>query len=128
MQSPKEAREQLRSGSFAGLRENVRSVGEYVSDLKGVDAGKEPVKNFFQALEGLDFALLAASRNQGTNNADLQGKLDACIKALDDLLARVPQNIMDKALKVVQSIEDERQEEAEKQVNMNELRQLDNLL
>lgn len=105
MQSPKEAREQLRSGAFSGLRENVRSVGEYVSQQKGSDEGKVLVRDFFQELEGLDFVLLSSSREGELRADEARVKLDATIKRLDLLLEEIPKDILDKAREVTDVVE-----------------------
>jgi hypothetical protein len=54
---PGAARKLLRSGVFAGLRDNVRSLGEYASERSGTDAGRQLVKGFFSELEAFDAAL-----------------------------------------------------------------------
>ena len=57
VQDPADARQLLRSGVFKGLRDNVRSLGEYASERAGDDSGRALVKGFFAELEGLDAAL-----------------------------------------------------------------------
>ena len=126
MQSPKEAREQLRSGAFSGLRENVRSVGEYVSQQKGSDEGKVLVRNFFQDLEGLDFVLLSSSREDELRADEARVKLDATIKRLDLLLEEIPKDILDKAREVTDVVEG-LESKSEDGVDMNELSTLQKL-
>lgn len=57
MQDPAAARQLLRTGVFKGLRDNVRSLGEYASERSGNEEGRALVKGFFAELEGLDSAL-----------------------------------------------------------------------
>lgn len=100
LQSPSEARELLRSGAFSGLRENVRSVGEYVSrETNDASLGKTLVANFFSELEAVDFALLSATRYKGEGSGlDLEatrGHLNGSIQALDALVGHVPDDIVE---------------------------------
>ena len=108
LQSPAEARELLRSGAFSGLRENIRSVGEYVSREKGDEAlGKKLVASFFSELEAVDFALLSATRSQGSG-LDVEGtrtRLDGSIKALDALVGQVPEDIVEKAKGIAAAVD-----------------------
>eukprot|EP00890_Picochlorum_soloecismus_P001367 jgi/Picsp_1/2230/NSC_05694-R1_hypothetical protein CHLNCDRAFT_58696 [Chlorella variabilis] len=126
LQSPTEAREQLRSGAFSGLRENVRSVGEYVSEQKGSDEGKVLVRNFFQELEGLDFVLLSSSREGELRADEARTKLDSTIKRLDLLLEEIPKDILDKARNVIDVVEG-LETKSEEDVDMNELNTLQKL-
>lgn len=108
LQSPAEARELLRSGAFSGLRENIRSVGEYVSREKGDEAlGKKLVASFFSELEAVDFALLSATRSQGSG-LDVEAtrtRLDGSIKALDALVGQVPEDIVEKAKGIAAAVD-----------------------
>ena len=52
----------LRSGAFAGLRDNIRALGEYaVQNGAAKDAGTL-VQGFFRKLEAFDLALYRASQ------------------------------------------------------------------
>lgn len=126
MQSPTEARGQLRSGAFSGLRENVRSVGEYVSQQKGSDEGKALVRNFLQELEGLDYVLLSSSREGELRADEARIKLDATIKKLDLLLEEIPKDILDKAREVTDVVEGLETKPGE-DVDINELDTLNKL-
>lgn len=126
MQSPTEARGQLRSGAFSGLRENVRSVGEYVSQQKGSDEGKALVRNFLQELEGLDYVLLSSSREGELRADEARIKLDATIKKLDLLLEEIPKDILDKAREVTDVVEGLETKSGE-DVDINELDTLNKL-
>lgn len=53
-----ETRSLLRKGAFVGLRDNIRSVGEYSSAICGKDTAQVRVKRVFASLEALDGALL----------------------------------------------------------------------
>jgi hypothetical protein len=110
LQSPSEARELLRSGAFSGLRENIRSVGEYVSRDKEDEAlGKKLVAKFFSELEAADFALLSATRSTGENSGlDVEAtraRLDGSIKALDELIGQVPEDIVEKAKGIASAVD-----------------------
>ena len=126
MQSPTEARGQLRSGAFSGLRENVRSVGEYVSQQKGSDEGKALVRNFLQELEGLDYVLLSSSREGELRADEARIKLDDTIKKLDLLLEEIPKDILDKAREVTDVVEGLETKSGE-DVDINELDTLNKL-
>jgi len=126
VQSPTEARGQLRSGAFSGLRENVRSVGEYVSQQKGSDEGKALVRNFLQELEGLDYVLLSSSREGELRADEARIKLDATIKKLDLLLEEIPKDILDKAREVTDVVEGLETKSGE-DVDINELDTLNKL-
>lgn len=104
LQDPADARQLLRSGVFSGLRDNVRSVGEYASDRSGDDTGRNLVRGFFTELEGFDSALRQAQR-EGQDIEEARKKLDSSVAALDKLLATVPPEAMSKAQQVVAAIE-----------------------
>jgi hypothetical protein len=117
VQEPADARQQLRSGSFSGLRENVRSVGEYVSrEKKDEQLGKKLVGEFFAQLEAADFALLSASRSEDDKRRaeiqDARGRLDGTIKALDALIAELPKDVVDTARGIADAVDSLDQEAA----------------
>lgn len=110
LQSPTEARELFRSGAFTGLRENIRSVGEYVSREKGDEAlGKKLVAKFFSELEAVDFALLSATRSTGEGSGlDIdatRARLNGTIAALDALIGQVPENVVEKAKGIAAAVD-----------------------
>ncbi|KAL4517026.1 hypothetical protein Ndes2437B_g06647 [Nannochloris sp. 'desiccata'] len=87
--SPKDARQLLRSGSFSGLRASVRAIGDY------------------QAERGADYELLSAERATEDTKPDkavARQKLDATIAALDKLLESVPQDALNRANDMVNSL------------------------
>lgn len=104
LQDPEAARKLLRSGAFAGMRDNVRSLGEYASQRAGNSSGTELVKGFFTELEGLDNALREAIRGDSGLPADAPKRIDLVIAALDRLLDSVPPKDLAQALRVVESI------------------------
>lgn len=53
-----ETRSLLRKGAFVGLRNNIRSVGEYSSEICGKEVAQTRVRRVFASLEALDGALL----------------------------------------------------------------------
>lgn len=108
--SPSEARKLLRSGAFSGLRENIRSVGEYVSREQENEAlGKKLVANFFSELQAVDFALLSATRSQGEGSGlDIdatRSHLHATVKALDALIEQVPVDIVEKSKSIAAAVD-----------------------
>jgi len=68
-QDPSAARQQLRSGPFRGLRDNIRALGQYAA-LPAADGGaglsegdaSQLVQAFFRALEDFDLLLYNAVR------------------------------------------------------------------
>ncbi|EFN53088.1 hypothetical protein CHLNCDRAFT_58696 [Chlorella variabilis] len=105
LQDPAAARQLLRSGVFAGLRDNVRSVGEYASQRSNDESGRELVRGFFDELEGFDSALRQAQQREGEGLEEARKRLDGTVVALDKLLATVPETEMQKAQRVVEAIE-----------------------
>lgn len=53
-----ETRSLLRKGAFVGLRDNIRAVGEYSTEICGKETAQVRVKRVFASLEALDGALL----------------------------------------------------------------------
>ncbi|KAG7668913.1 hypothetical protein KSW81_003925 [Nannochloris sp. 'desiccata'] len=106
--SPKDARQLLRSGSFSGLRASVRAIGDYQAERgAGKEAGTAVVTAFFSALEKLDYELLSAERATEDTKPDkavARQKLDATIAALDKLLESVPQDALNRANDMVNSL------------------------
>jgi hypothetical protein len=68
VQDPAEARQLLRSGVFAGLRDNVRAVGEYASERARDESGRDLVRGFFTELEGFDAALRQVRRPEAVHS------------------------------------------------------------
>lgn len=131
--SPADARSQLRSGSFSGLRENIRSVGEYVSREKGDDGiGKRLVAAFFGELEAADFALLSASRTEEGKRAELvveaRARLEGTIKALDALVAELPQDVVEKSKSIADAVDSLDAEAAMDEVDQGEAERLGRIL
>ena len=109
VESPGDARQQLRSGSFSGLRENIRSVGEYVSREKGDEKlGKRLVGEFFGELEKADYALLSASRSEDEKKREqveeARARLEGTIKALDALIGELPADVVDKSRSIADAV------------------------
>ena len=105
LQSPADARQQLRSGAFSGLRDTVRSVGEYISREKNDEAlGKRLVAGFFKELEAIDFALLNATRSETLDVQGIRSHVDGCVKAIDALVAQLPEDIVSKAQGVAKAV------------------------
>jgi hypothetical protein len=105
LQSPADARQQLRSGAFSGLRDTVRSVGEYISREKNDEAlGKRLVAGFFKELEAIDFALLSATRSETLDVPGIRSHVDGCVKAIDALVAQLPEDIVSKAQGVAKAV------------------------
>ncbi|KAL4439481.1 hypothetical protein ABPG77_008810 [Micractinium sp. CCAP 211/92] len=127
LQDPAAARQLLRSGVFAGLRDNVRSLGEYASERAGNSSGRDLVRGFFVELEGLDGALREAVRSGEGLPADARGRVDATVAALDRLLATVPEEDYARAQQVVEAIR-ELDEEAASEAAAADAAQLDKLL
>ena len=117
MASPKDARQLLRSGSFSGLRASVRAIGDYAAERgAGKEAGNALVSAFFTALEKLDYELLTAERAPEGATIDresIKQKLDVVIAALDTLIGSVPQDALEKAKNVVNSLGNQNTEENE---------------
>jgi len=109
VESPGDARQQLRSGSFSGLRENIRSVGEYISREKGDEKlGKRLVGEFFGELEKADYALLSASRSEDEKKREqvqeARARLGGTIKALDALIGELPADVVDKSRSIADAV------------------------
>ena len=109
VESPGDARQQLRSGSCSGLRENIRSVGEYVSREKGDEKlGKRLVGEFFGELEKADYALLSGSRSEDEKKREqveeARARLEGTIKALDALIGELPADVVDKSRSIADAV------------------------
>lgn len=107
LQSPADARQQLRSGAFSGLRENARSVGDYVSREKNDDAvGNALVSNVFKELEAVDFGLLSASRMaEPVVDDETKKHIDGTIKAIDALVEQLPAEVVTKAKEIASAVD-----------------------
>lgn len=132
-QDPADARQQLRSGSFSGLRENIRSVGEYVSREKGDEKlGKRLVGEFFSELEAADFALLSASRSEDDARAaqvqEARTRLEGTIKALDGLLGELPKDVVERSRSIADVVNSLDAEAAMDAVDSGEVGRLEKLL
>lgn len=109
LQDPKEARSLLRSGIFAGLRDDVRAVGEYASQKDGGSpaTGAALVSGFFRPLEQLDFLLNRdAKQNKPGDGEEEKKALEETIAGLDALLASAPDSLLKRAQSVVDSFKD----------------------
>ncbi|KAI8102227.1 hypothetical protein M9435_005833 [Picochlorum sp. BPE23] len=106
LQSPSDARQQLRSGAFSGLRENVRSVGDYVSREKNDEAvGNALVSNVFKELEAVDFGLLSASRmSEPVVDDETKKHVDGTMKAIDALVDQLPGDVVSKAKEIASAV------------------------
>lgn len=105
---PVEARIELRSGAFEGLRDNVRAVGEYASEGNSGSSSSpsssessKSVKSFFDSVQKLDYELFAAAREKRDPSAAAVEALRAGVAALDALLATVPAADLDEARRLV---------------------------
>eukprot|EP00884_Botryococcus_braunii_P015979 jgi/Botrbrau1/3064/Bobra.0070s0057.1 len=101
---PTKARLLLRQGAFTGLRDSIKAMGEYASQsgLESTLAAKM-VSDFFSAVEGLDFALFDAIRNNQPLPSTAASSLDKAILALDRLVATVPGPLLEKSRRVAES-------------------------
>ena len=115
---PVEARIELRSGAFEGLRDNVRAVGEYAAaaaaaaaESSGNGSGgssgssssseNNSAKSFFASVQKLDYELFAAAREKRDPSSAAVEALRAGVAALDALLATVPAADLDEARRLV---------------------------
>ena len=104
---PVEARIELRSGAFEGLRDNVRAVGEYAtaaaaeSSGNGGSSDNGSVKAFFASVQKLDYELFAAAREKRDPSGAAVEALRAGVAALDALLATVPAADLDEARRLL---------------------------
>ncbi|KAL6755097.1 hypothetical protein V8C86DRAFT_3138034 [Haematococcus lacustris] len=107
---PAAARELLRNGPFSGLRDSIRAVSEYASQPELAPA-------FFRSIEDFDQLLAVAVRSSSNVEGEAaQAALAASLRSLDQLLATVPADIMDRSrtvLEVVQTRERELAKELE---------------
>ena len=109
---PVEARIELRSGAFEGLRDNVRAVGEYAANAaessgngngssNSSSSENNAVKSFFESVQKLDYELFAAAREKRDPSSAAVEALRAGVAALDALLATVPAADLDEARRLV---------------------------
>ncbi|GAB4821426.1 hypothetical protein N2152v2_008472 [Parachlorella kessleri] len=113
-QDPNSARVMLREGAFAGLRDNVRAVGEYAGQQGHAEEGSAAVTGFFKALEAYDYVLLQGARNKdGIDKEGSEAKLNAAVAALDKIVALVPDGMVSKAQQIVDELEAQVQAERE---------------
>lgn len=130
--APSEARQRMRSGSFSGLRDNIRALGQYAStptDQGGPGLSEKDasalVSKFFQALEDFDLVLYNAVREakaaekKAGNDADKLAQLDpaaaldkkvaseklqVAVEELDKLVATVSEDVLSRSREVLQKV------------------------
>jgi len=125
---PAEARRQLRSGAFAGLRSSVRGVAEYAGRARGTEAGAALGAGFLNALEGLDVELLRASRSQEPLGEGTRSKFEACSAALTALIGAVPEEELEAARRVLQVARNSAEGDNNADLNQTEVDKLKQLL
>jgi hypothetical protein len=109
LQEPGEARKLLRSGIFAGLRDDVRAVGEYASQKEGENAatGTALVSGFFKPLEQLDYLLNRDAKQGKPGDGEEERKaLEETIVGLEALLYSAPDSVLKRAQSVVDSFKE----------------------
>lgn len=109
LQDPGGARKLLRSGIFAGLRDDVRAVGEYASQKEGGNAatGAALVSGFFKPLEQLDFLLNSDAKQGKPGDGEEERKaLEETIVGLEALLNSAPDSVLKRAQSVVDSFKE----------------------
>ncbi len=89
----------------AGLRDNIRALGEYAvqNGVQTESAAAELVKGVFRSFDAFDRVLDAAIRDKEAtfDVAASEVKVNEAIKALDGLLATVPNDILEKSRAVL---------------------------
>ncbi|KAF5836006.1 hypothetical protein DUNSADRAFT_6576 [Dunaliella salina] len=101
--SPDLARQLLRSGPFGAVRENVRVLGEYAVINGQAEKAAPLVNGFFKALEDYDLNLRQTVKQQkDLDKEEAQRLLDRSVKALDDLLATVPEDTITKGRTILE--------------------------
>ena len=85
--------------TIAGLRENVRALGEYAVANGKASESTKLVTAFFSALEQYNLVLVAATKDKDTQmDVDMASlRLKASLDALDALLDTVPSDVMAKS-------------------------------
>ena len=109
LQDPGEARKLLRSGIFAGIRDDVRAVGAYASQKEAGDAatGAALVSRFFKPLEQLDFLLNRDAKQGKPGDGEEERKaLEETIVGLEALLNSAPESVLKRAQSVVDSFKE----------------------
>eukprot|EP01024_Parvocaulis_polyphysoides_P030662 TRINITY_DN27939_c2_g1_i2.p2 TRINITY_DN27939_c2_g1~~TRINITY_DN27939_c2_g1_i2.p2 ORF type:complete len:239 (-),score=28.18 TRINITY_DN27939_c2_g1_i2:187-903(-) len=99
---PKSVRSMLRSGSFSGLRTDIRAIIQYAQEDGRIgDNGTELAKKFLGPLERMDTKLLAYARSGENVGKDIEDDLKMATEGLNGILATLPRSVLEKASEVV---------------------------
>eukprot|EP01026_Neomeris_dumetosa_P060005 TRINITY_DN562_c2_g1_i2.p2 TRINITY_DN562_c2_g1~~TRINITY_DN562_c2_g1_i2.p2 ORF type:complete len:234 (-),score=22.81 TRINITY_DN562_c2_g1_i2:95-796(-) len=98
---PKDVRDMLRSGSFSGLRSDIRAILQYAYEDGRIEDESVLLNQFLRPFEKMDTKLLQYVRNGQDVDKDIEDELNRVSTGLEEILATLPTNILEKAQLVV---------------------------
>eukprot|EP01025_Chloroclados_australasicus_P007571 TRINITY_DN1246_c0_g1_i3.p2 TRINITY_DN1246_c0_g1~~TRINITY_DN1246_c0_g1_i3.p2 ORF type:complete len:237 (-),score=17.35 TRINITY_DN1246_c0_g1_i3:145-855(-) len=98
---PKAVRQMLRSGSFSGLRIDIRAIAQYAEENGRIEDQQELLNGFLKPFESMDSKLLAYSRSGESVGEDVELELNRATAGLNKILSTIPTQILEQAVDVV---------------------------
>lgn len=104
-QNATDARTLLRKGSFSGLRDTVKALGEFATEA-GMPQQKagQLVNNFLSSLQKLDNTLISSLRSKTPVPDAADKEVEQAVQDLDRLLATAPAQEIEKAQKLLDEV------------------------
>lgn len=119
------ARTLLRKGSFSGLRDTVKALGEFATDAgMPQDKASQLVSSFLSSLQTLDNTLISSLRSKTPVPDSADKQLDQTVQDLDRLLATVPSKDVEQAQKLLDEVKAMFAEPAKSDKDVEALKQL----
>lgn len=119
------ARTLLRKGSFSGLRDTVKALGEFATDAgMPQDKASQLVSSFLSSLQTLDNTLISSLRSKTPVPDSADKQLDQTVQDLDRLLATVPSKDVEQAQKLLDEVKAMFSEPAKSDKDVEALKQL----
>ncbi|KAA6426895.1 MAG: hypothetical protein FRX49_03219 [Trebouxia sp. A1-2] len=104
-QDAQAARTLLRKGSFSGLRDTVKALGEFATDAgMPTEKAQQLVNNFLMSLQVLDNTLISSLRSKVPVPDIADKQLEKTIQDLDSLLATVPPQQVEQAQQLLDEV------------------------
>lgn len=104
-QDAQAARTLLRKGSFSGLRDTVKALGEFATDAgMPTEKAQQLVNNFLMSLQVLDNTLITSLRSKVPVPDIADKQMEKTIQDLDSLLATVPPQQVEQAQQLLDEV------------------------
>lgn len=104
-QNASDARTLLRKGSFSGLRDTVKALGEFATEAgMPQDKAGQLVNNFLASLQTFDNTLISSLRNKTPVPDTADKEVEKAVQDLDRLLATAPPQEIEKAQKLLDEV------------------------